>query len=76
MLKLTSKEGCTKIFADKISGTKKERPEWDKLLEYARNGDVIVITELSRMSRSLSHLLEIVKIFDERIFKSSLFVRI
>jgi DNA invertase Pin-like site-specific DNA recombinase len=63
---LLEKEGCTKIFADKISGTKKERPEWDKLLEYARNGDVIVITELSRMSRSLSHLLEIVKIFDER----------
>ena len=63
---LLKKEGCTKIYADKISGTKKERPEWDKLLDYARNGDVIVITELSRMSRSLSHLLEIVKIFEDR----------
>lgn len=51
--------GCVKIFIDKISGTKKERKGWDELMAYIRSGDILVVTELSRMSRSLSHLLEI-----------------
>ena len=58
--------GCQKIFTDKISGTKKERAGWEELLAYIRTGDVLVITELSRMSRSLSHLLEIVDDLKER----------
>jgi DNA invertase Pin-like site-specific DNA recombinase len=53
--------GCIKIFTDTISGTKTERKGWEELMSYLRNGDVLVITELSRMSRSLSHLLEIVE---------------
>jgi len=51
--------GCAKIFTDKISGTKKERQGWNELMSYIRSGDILVITELSRMSRSLAHLLEI-----------------
>ncbi len=58
--------GCTRIFADKISGIKESRPEWDRLLEYLRPGDTLVIAELSRMSRSLMHLLQIVKTLEER----------
>jgi DNA invertase Pin-like site-specific DNA recombinase len=54
------KVGCEKIFTDKVSGTKKERVGWNELMGYIRSGDILVITELSRMSRSLSHLLEIV----------------
>lgn len=53
--------GCEKVFTDKISGTTKERPGWNDLMNYIRNGDMLVISELSRMSRSLSHLLEIVE---------------
>lgn len=53
--------GCIKIFTDTISGTKTQRKGWDELMAYIRKGDVLVITELSRMSRSLSHLLEIVE---------------
>ena len=52
--------GCELIFEDKISGTSKEREGWNELMRYIRKGDMLVITELSRMSRSLSHLLEIV----------------
>jgi len=52
--------GCDRVFTDKISGTTKERPGWNDLMDYIRNGDMLVISELSRMSRSLSHLLEIV----------------
>jgi len=56
-----NKAECSRIFADKLSGTMQHRPEWDKLLDYLRPGDVLVITELSRMTRSLRHLLDVVK---------------
>ncbi len=52
--------GCEKIFSDKACGAKEIRPGWNDLLEYVRPGDTLVITELSRMSRSLRHLLQIV----------------
>lgn len=60
------KAGCSKIFADRVSGMKESRPEWNQLFEYLRHGDTLVITELSRMSRSLMHLLQTVKILEER----------
>lgn len=53
--------GCVRIFTDTISGTKIQRKGWEELMTYIRTGDVLVITELSRMSRSLSHLLEIIE---------------
>ena len=53
--------GCTKTFTDKDSGAKSSRPGWDALLTYIRPGDTLVITELSRMTRSLVHLLDIAK---------------
>lgn len=52
--------GCEKVFTDKVSGTARERTGWNELMSYIRSGDMLVISELSRMSRSLSHLLEIV----------------
>jgi len=58
--------GCARVFEDTISGTTKERPGWDALLEYARAGDTLVIAELSRMSRSLLHLLQVVAELEER----------
>ena len=58
--------GCTKIFSDKTSGASESRPNWDRLLEYVRPGDSIVVTELSRMTRSLSHLLTLIREFKER----------
>ena len=49
--------GCDKIFTDKVTGKHAERPELDKALAYLREGDVFVITRLSRAMRSLKHLL-------------------
>lgn len=40
------------------------RPGSEQLRAYVRPGDTVVVTELSRMSRSLAHLLEIVREFD------------
>src|SRR5512144_219547 len=56
--------GCLKIFSDRMGGTTKERPGWDALLAYLRPGDTVVVTELSRMTRSLLHLLELVREFE------------
>ena len=58
--------GCTKIFSDKVSGTRANRPEWDNLMEYLRPGDILVMTELSRISRSLMHLLQLSQEFMQR----------
>lgn len=60
------KAGCSRIFVDKVSGTKEKRPEWDKLLDFMRPGDVLVVAELSRMSRSLTHLLRLAQEFSEK----------
>jgi DNA invertase Pin-like site-specific DNA recombinase len=47
-----AKEGCIKVITDTVSGTTKDRPGWNELMEYLRTGDTVVVTELSRMSRS------------------------
>ena len=57
---------CDRIFEDKISGVKESRPEWDRLLEFLRPGDTVVVAELSRMTRSLMHLLSLVQVFEKR----------
>lgn len=60
------KAGCEKIFTDKASGTKDDRPGLLEALDYARSGDVIVVWKLDRCSRSLSHLLSIVNSLHEK----------
>jgi len=53
------KEGCRKIFQEKISGARKERPELRKLIEQLREGDVVVIWKLDRLGRSLRDLVNL-----------------
>lgn len=52
--------GSERIFSDTISGTKRSRPELDKLLEHLRPGDVVLVSKYDRLARSLSDLLDIV----------------
>jgi DNA invertase Pin-like site-specific DNA recombinase len=58
--------GCHKVFSDRISGIKADRPGWEQLMTYVRPGDSVIVTELSRMSRSLMHLLEVVQAFEHQ----------
>ena len=51
--------GCSRIFQEKISGAKKERPELQRLLEHLRPGDIVVVWKLDRLARSTHHLLEL-----------------
>lgn len=53
--------GAERIFADKISGTSRKRPELDKLFEQLRDGDVVVVAKYDRLARSLRDLLDIVE---------------
>ncbi|MFO8930422.1 recombinase family protein [Legionella pneumophila serogroup 1] len=53
--------GCTRIFQEKISGAKKDRPELDRLLDQLRPNDVVVVWKLDRLARSTQHLLEFVE---------------
>ena len=61
-----SAAGAEKVFADKISGSKRARPELDRLLEQLRDGDVVTVTKYDRLARSLKDLLEIVEAIRER----------
>lgn len=58
--------GCEKVYFEKVTGTKRKRPELDKLIEHIREGDTVVITDLTRLSRSTSDLIDLVKLFTEK----------
>lgn len=61
-----TRAGCIRIFTDKASGVAENRPEWTKLMDFLRPGDSVVVTELSRMTRSLMHLLQLVQEFETK----------
>jgi len=52
--------GCKKIFDDKISGGKAERPGLAKTLEMLREGDTLVVWKLDRLGRSVKNLVDLV----------------
>lgn len=58
--------GCDKIFIDKASGKLASRPELDKALLIARDGDQLAVTKLDRLGRSLEHLIELSKGLQDR----------
>ena len=60
------KVGCEKIFRDKVSGAKTERPGLQEALDFLRKGDSLVVWRLDRLGRSLKHLLETVSLLEER----------
>lgn len=52
--------GCTRVFQDRGSGkTARDRTKLGLMLDYIRPGDVVVVTKLDRLSRSLIDLLRI-----------------
>ena len=53
-------DGCERIYEEKVSGARSDRPELGRLLDALREGDVVVVAELSRLSRSVRDLFSIV----------------
>lgn len=58
--------GATKIFVEKITGTKASRPELDLLRQMLRQGDTVLITRIDRLGRSAKDLLNIVSDFEAK----------
>ena len=52
--------GCEKLFREKLSGTSTTLPAREKLLAFARKGDVVVVWKLDRLGRSLRDLIDVV----------------
>ena len=53
--------GCSRLFEEKAFGGRWDRPELHRLLDHLRDGDVVVVWKLDRLSRSLKDLLHIME---------------
>ena len=60
------REQCERVFIDKMSGKRFDRPEFLRMLDMARPGDVIVVWRLDRLGRSLKQLIETVTLLGSR----------
>lgn len=59
--------GCFKIFTGKNSGAKnKNRARLDELMNFVREGDVVVVTKLDRLGRSTSQILNLYEELESR----------
>jgi DNA invertase Pin-like site-specific DNA recombinase len=56
--KVLKKAGCQKIFREKVSGFMPQRPEFQRMLDQIRPGDMIVVWKLDRLARSTRDLPE------------------
>lgn len=61
---LDVKTACT--FEDRCSGKNLDRPELNKLKNYVRKGDTVIVHDISRMARNTGDLLDIIKSFTEQ----------
>jgi len=58
--------GCDRIYQEKQSGAKKDRPELQQCLKSLREDDVLIVWKLDRLGRSLQHLIDVVSDLEER----------
>lgn len=55
-------ENVEKIFVDKVSGKNLDRPGFSSMMEYVHDGDILVISSMDRLARSLMDLLNVTRI--------------
>lgn len=63
------KNGCEKIFEDQLSGKNRNRPGLISALDSIKEGDVLVIWRLDRLSRKLKDILDLVEFLKTRKIK-------
>ena len=61
-----TKAGCKKVFEDKVSGTRADRPGLAKTLEMLREGDTLVVWKLDRLGRSVKQLVDLVGVLHKQ----------
>lgn len=59
------KYGVDEIFQEKMTGTRKDRPRLEEMIKYLRQGDMVVVYKLDRISRSTKHLIELTEQFEK-----------
>lgn len=60
------KQGCQKIFAEKVSGATMTRPSLQEMLSYIREGDIVIVTELDRLGRNNEDLTKILRMIQDK----------
>ncbi|MDR5048235.1 MULTISPECIES: recombinase family protein [Bacillus cereus group] len=65
-LDLLKNFNCTEIITEKMSGTKKDRPELIRLKDKIRTGDTLIVESFSRLGRSTKDLIELVEYFEQK----------
>lgn len=58
--------GVDRLYNEKMTGTRKDRPELRKMLESLTEGDTVVVESLSRLGRSTRDLLELTELFEKK----------
>ena len=61
-----TKAGCAKLFTDTISGANADRPGLAQALDFARDGDILVVWKLDRLGRSLRDLIATITTLHEK----------
>ncbi|MFJ5750449.1 recombinase family protein [Peribacillus frigoritolerans] len=67
-LQTLEKEGCQKIYSEKFTGTKTDRPRFQELLSVLESGDTLTVTKLDRLARNTKEGIEVVeKLFEKGV---------
>ena len=63
---LQALESVSKVFSDKVSGDTTERPQLQAMLDYIREGDIVVVAELDRLGRNNKDLTDIMNTIQQK----------
>lgn len=63
---LEALKGVSKVFSDKLSGKTTELPQLQAMLDYLRDGDIVIVTELDRLGRNNKNLTEIMNAIQQK----------
>ena len=68
-IEILRENGAVEIYSDSFTGTKTDRPEFNKLLEVLKAGDTLMVTKLDRFARSMTQGSELVNELIQRGIK-------
>lgn len=60
------KLGCERVFIDKMSGKNIDRPQFNTMMSFVRDGDTLIVSEYNRLSRSTKDLLATIEELETR----------
>ena len=58
--------GCQRVFEETASGSRSDRPILEEALSFCRESDVLVVQRLDRVARSMTHLISVMGLLEQR----------